>query len=213
MAEPAPRSQARRHHGAAGAAAAPAAAPPQSEAAFYAPDADAVTIDGRRFRLGNMRIGPSLRFTALAVRLMARGEQAARTMLAIENGTDREAAQTTFSLLTLLPESDLAELVAIALSNDEAVDQAWVIEHWNMDWVLPLLAAFTEYNAIGSYFKPLGKVLVNLQAQMPELMGTTPSPTTPSGLPGRSTSSSTPTAAPMPRSSASRGNGSARKSP
>lgn len=159
-----------RRGGAAAAPAAPAAAPPPSEAALYAPDADAVTIDGRRFRIGNMRIGPSLRFTALAVRLMARGEQAARAMLALENPADREAAGGTLSLLTLLPESDLAELVAIALSNDEAVDQAWVIEHWNMAWVLPLLVQFTEVNSIGSYFVPLGKVLVNLQTQMPELL-------------------------------------------
>jgi hypothetical protein len=103
------------------------------------------------------------------------------------NGTERETAGSMLSILTLLPESDLAELVAIAISNDDAVDRAWVIEHWDLEWVLPLLAQFTATNPLGKYFEPLGKVLMNLQAQMPALQtaaqapapqanGTTPPP-------------------------------------
>jgi hypothetical protein len=171
--------------------AAPTSAPP-GEAALYAPDPDAVTIDGQRFRIGKMRIGPSLRFTELAVRLMARGEQAMRTMMTM-NGTERETAGSMLSILTLLPESDLAELVAIAISNDDAVDRAWVIEHWDLEWVLPLLAQFTATNPLGKYFEPLGKVLMNLQAQMPALQTAAQAPapqangTTPSASRARST--------------------------
>jgi hypothetical protein len=159
---------------------APAAeALPPSEAALYLPDGDVVVIDGRRFRIGKMRIGASLRFTDWVVKFMGRGAAFKATLDSFADPSAKAAAVNTMSVLSLLPEDDVAELVAIALSSDEQIDRAWVTEHWDLDWVLPLLAQFTEVNPLGKYMGAVGKVTANLTAQFTSLTptnGTTRSP-------------------------------------
>lgn len=131
------------------------------------PDPDVFVVAGRTFRLGKMGIGPSIRFADWASKFIARGSVASRTLQGLE-GPARDQAVAAMGLLTLLPESDLLELTAIALSNAEPVDSAWVTEHWDLEWVLPLLARWTEINPIGKYIGPLGRLIQNVMAQVRE---------------------------------------------
>jgi hypothetical protein len=147
----------------------PAPAPVDETTLYMPPDVAIVAFGDQRFRVGKMPMGASMRFTRLMAGWLTRAQSTIAAIQAIDDATERDRATATLNWIDLLPEHDLAELLAIALSSnaDAPVTAAWVQEQWDFGQAMDVLDAWLARNAIADYIARLGKLMQTVTRTMP----------------------------------------------